>query len=156
MKKLLALAVVPAALVGLSACSTYGYDSYGYGSYGYSGSDYGNYGYSSYSPSYGYGASYGGDIWYDAYYDDFYGPVYGGYWAPDGYFWYQNRLGGIRAVAVEIESVDLQPALGMIEIRHRLFDKGPESRAVVHFLQVRHFVGGDVVENGGRCQHQPP
>ena len=79
MKKLLAIAAVPAALVGLSACSSvydygYGYSDYGYDSYGYN--DYGpSYsGYSSYGPSYS-------GIWYDAFYDDFYGPVYGGYWA---------------------------------------------------------------------------
>ncbi len=88
MKKFLILAAVPAALVGLGACSTY--DDYGYG-YGYT-----DYGYSDYGPRYGgdYAPTYSsGSIWYDAYYDDFYGPVYGGYWAPDGYFWYQSRIG---------------------------------------------------------------
>lgn len=87
MKKILTLAAVPAALIGLSACSTYD-GGYGYASYGYSG--YGNSGYS----DYGYSPGYSGGIWYDAYYDDFYGPVHGGYWAPDGYFWYQTRIGG--------------------------------------------------------------
>ena len=84
MKKFLTLAAVPAALIGLSACSSvydYGYSDYGYNDYGYT-----DYGYV--SPSYSSG------IWYDAYYDDFYGPVYGGYWASDGFFWYQSRIGG--------------------------------------------------------------
>src|SRR5690242_20317178 len=98
MKKRLALAALPVALIGLSACSSM-YD-YGYGGgYGYSDSGYSDYGYNDYGPSYGYDGyapGYGGGsvIWHDAWYDDYYGPVYGGYWAPDGYFWYQARLGG--------------------------------------------------------------
>ncbi|RYG34550.1 MAG: hypothetical protein EON93_07900, partial [Burkholderiales bacterium] len=88
MKKFLTLAAVPAALIGLGACSTYD-TGYGYASYGYS-----DYGYNSGYSDYGYSPGYSSGIWYDAYYDDFYGPVYGGYWASDGYFWYQNRVGG--------------------------------------------------------------
>ena len=94
MKKRLVLAAVPVALLGLSACSSVYDYGYGYSDYGYSD------GYSGYGSGYGnsyYGApSYGGggSIWYDAYYDDFYGPVYGGYWAPDGFFWYQSLIGG--------------------------------------------------------------
>lgn len=88
MKKFLTLAALPAALIGLGACSTYD-GGYGYSSYGYS-----DYGYNTGYSDYGYSPGYSSGIWYDAYYDDFYGPVYGGYWASDGYFWYQSRIGG--------------------------------------------------------------
>ncbi len=94
MKKRLAFAALPVALIGLSACSSmydYGYGGYGYSDYGYTTATGYGYGYDGYSPGYGGGGSV---IWHDAWYDDFYGPVYGGYWAPDGYFWYQTRLGG--------------------------------------------------------------
>ena len=91
MKKLILLAV-PAALLSLGACSTYGY--YGYDDYGY-GSD-NSYGYDGYGyDGYGYGPSGGTTvIWHDGYYDNFYGPVYGGYWDVDNYFWYQSRSNG--------------------------------------------------------------
>ncbi len=91
-KRIILAAGLPLALLGLSACSTY--DSYGYGyggggyasgSYGYGGSGYYN------EPYYGGG---GGLSYYDGWYDNYYGPVSGGYWAPDGYFWYQSRLNG--------------------------------------------------------------
>ena len=93
MKMRLALAAVPVALLSLSACSSmydYGYGGYGYNDYGYDGYGYdGGYGYNDYRPGVNVGL-----VYHDAWYDNFYGPIYGGYWGSDGYFWYQNRIGG--------------------------------------------------------------
>src|SRR5690348_14657820 len=100
MTKRIALAAgLPAALIALSACSTY--DSYGYGYGGYVGAGYSDYGYDDgyygYDrPYYGGGSYYSGAslAYYDLWYDNFYGPVYGGYWGPDNYFYYQIVVGG--------------------------------------------------------------
>src|SRR6185436_3789061 len=102
MSKFLALAAaLPVAMLGLSACETYGDYGYGYGGGGYSyGSGYGgNYGYSQNyygSPGYYGGSGYydGGLIYNEPFYDSFYGPIYDGYWGPDNYFYYQLRIGG--------------------------------------------------------------
>ena len=85
---LIKLALAAAAPLALGACANgyTGFDvglGYGGGGYGYGG--YGGYGYPGYYPAYGYG-------WdpYDVWYDGFYGPYSNGYWATDGFFWYQG------------------------------------------------------------------
>ena len=49
-----------------------------------------------------------------------------------------------------------QPVLGLLEARHGGGDELPEAGPVVHLAQMRHLVGGDIVEHVGGRQDQPP
>ena len=57
---------------------------------------------------------------------------------------------------MQIETVELQPVLGLFHRRHGALDEGPEARAVVHFLEVRDLVRRDVVEDVRRRENKPP
>jgi hypothetical protein len=94
MRTLIVSGMLSVSLLGLGACTTYDDYGYGYGdSYASVGSGYApDACYYAYSNCY---SRYGNVFWHDSYYDDFYGPVFGGYWATDGFFYYQTGLGSL-------------------------------------------------------------
>ena len=62
--------------------------------------------------------------------------------------------GALKSVASQAELAKFEPArppVGTKLLNHR-----PEARAVVHFLQVRQFVGDDVIDDRQRHQDQAP
>src|SRR3546814_5213795 len=71
----------------------------------------------------------------------------------------KGLLAGFRsgsAVAVELCPVPLQPGAAGGDVRVQAVDQRPEWGAVVHFLQMRHLMGDDVVERRLRSENQPP
>src|SRR5690242_18653973 len=59
-------------------------------------------------------------------------------------------------IPVQIVAVRIEPPLGALyrraDPRHHL----PEPRRVVHLDEMRHFVGGEIVEHEGRREDQAP
>src|SRR5690606_7923361 len=57
---------------------------------------------------------------------------------------------------VEGAAAFFQPAAGFPPVGDAAFDLAPEADGVVHFLQMRHFMGGDIIQREGRGADQAP
>ena len=62
----------------------------------------------------------------------------------------------LSGVAVQVGALVAQPVLGLVESRHGARDQLPEAGPVIHLEQVRHLMGGDIVEHVRRGQDEPP
>src|SRR6266496_1168172 len=76
---------------------------------------------------------------------------------------YGSRLCGrdtrdsvLDPVAMQIVAVGIEPGLGAVDMAADLAHHAPEPRRVVHLDQMRHFVGGEIVEHKGRREDQAP
>src|SRR3954470_18742043 len=58
--------------------------------------------------------------------------------------------------AMQLGSVALEPALGLLGTRAEVVDDAPEAVRVVHLLEMRHLVRGEVIEHEGRGEDQAP
>src|ERR1700722_8918460 len=59
-------------------------------------------------------------------------------------------------VTVQIVAMCVQPGLGAFDMVADFRNDLPESRRVVHFNEVRHLMGGEVVQHIRRREDQPP
>jgi hypothetical protein len=59
-------------------------------------------------------------------------------------------------VAVQIIAVGVEPGLGAVDMAADLAHDAPEPRRVVHLDEMRHFMGGEIVQHVGRREDQPP
>src|SRR5580704_181509 len=59
-------------------------------------------------------------------------------------------------ITVQVIAVRIEPSLGTLDRRANPRYHPPEPRRVVHLDEMRHFVGGEIVEHEGRGEDQPP
>ena len=57
---------------------------------------------------------------------------------------------------MQIEAVDLQPALGGVQVGDGFSNQRPEPRTVVHLGQMGHFMTRDIVEDGRWRKYEAP
>ena len=57
---------------------------------------------------------------------------------------------------VQLAAMTLQPGLRLFHVRAELLAERPEVRAVVHFLQVRDLMGGEIIDHRGRRHDDAP
>ena len=70
-------------------------------------------------------------------------------WSPDG-------LSAGQRIAVQLGAMPFQPAAGVVHARHRLAHQGPETRTVVHFLEMRDFMRRDIIKDESGRQNETP
>ena len=57
---------------------------------------------------------------------------------------------------MQVEAIELQPALVLFHRRQQPLDVRPEARTVVHLGKMRDLVRRDVIEDARRCEDEPP
>jgi hypothetical protein len=62
----------------------------------------------------------------------------------------------LNAVAMQIVAVGIEPGLGALDMTADFRDYPPEPRRMIHLDEMRHFMGGEVIQHEGRRQNQPP
>src|SRR5215831_1034635 len=61
-----------------------------------------------------------------------------------------------QAVAVQVGATRIEPALGTLEAGMQPANQPPEPRRVIELEEMRHFMGGEIVEYERRRQDEPP
>ena len=56
----------------------------------------------------------------------------------------------LNAVAMQVVAVGIKPTLGAFDIIADLVDHPPKPRRVIHLDQMRHFMGGEIIQHVGR------
>src|SRR3954463_11219802 len=62
----------------------------------------------------------------------------------------------IEVYGVQLAALALQPGLCLFHMGAKFLAERPEVRAMVHFLQMRHFMGGKVVDHRRRRHDDTP
>ncbi len=62
----------------------------------------------------------------------------------------------LDAVAMQIIAVGIEPGLGALDMTADLRDDPPEPCRMIHLDEMRHFMGGEVIQHERRRQDQPP
>ena len=62
----------------------------------------------------------------------------------------------LDAVAMQVVAVGVEPGLGALDMTADPADHPPEPRRMVHLDEMRHLMGGEIVEHIRRRQDQPP
>src|SRR5487761_2153320 len=60
------------------------------------------------------------------------------------------------AIAMQIQPTQGEPAHGLVQMRKRLANECPETRSMIHLGKMGDLVGGHVIQNMGRREHQAP
>src|SRR5207244_2184584 len=61
-----------------------------------------------------------------------------------------------KTIAVQIGAVGIEPSLGHLMIRNQPVHHAPEPCRMVHFDEMRHLVGGEVLKHVAWRQNEPP
>jgi hypothetical protein len=62
----------------------------------------------------------------------------------------------LNAVAMQVVAVGIEPGLGALDMTADFPDHPPEPRRMIHLDEMRHFMGGEIIQHEGRRQDQPP
>ena len=71
------------------------------------------------------------------------------------YSWETTAL-VLDPVTMQIVAVGVEPALGAFDVVADAVDDAPEAGRMVHLDQMRHFMGGEIIQHIGWRQDQPP
>src|SRR5215813_4041101 len=66
------------------------------------------------------------------------------------------RLLRLRAVAMQVGAVRIEPGLGAADVGVDARDQPPEPARMVHLDKMGNLVRGEIVEHEGRSEDQPP